>query len=42
MSESGKAENESEYMFEPEKEGSPFAECVSILLKSDIKVRFIS
>jgi hypothetical protein len=26
------------YIFPPEKEGSPFADCASIVLKSDLKV----
>jgi hypothetical protein len=31
--------NESEYIFPPEKEGSPFVDCASIVLKSDLKVK---
>ena len=31
--------NYSEYIVPPEKEGSPFAACASILFKSDLKVK---
>jgi len=30
--------NYSEYIVPPEKEGSPFEDCASIVLKSDLKV----
>ena len=33
--------NYSEYIVPPEKEGSPFAACASILFKSDLKVKII-
>jgi hypothetical protein len=34
--------NFSEYIVPPEKEGSPFAACASIVFKSDLKVKKIS
>ena len=32
--------NFSIYIFPPENEGSPFEDCASIILKSDLQVRF--
>ncbi len=34
------AGNFSEFIFPPEKEGSPYLECASIVWKSDLKVKF--
>lgn len=33
--------NFSEYIVPPEKEGSPYGDCASIVLKSDLKVRWL-